>query len=214
MAKGASPYHFPSSELDLSSTAGRVRMNEDRLHFEYDRYYRLRNFQTIFFLFYTAIGAFLHKLFAFSYHQGIDHTVFLTLFILFLLSFLLFIGWTVNLVWPKAIVFIDLPAGFYKEQYDLYLREGEKGELEMKDPDREIPELLKENYLSQLEFGVEANKNKNDLVNVRNRQTLMWGMLALLLYLIAIVSMEVIKGESHSRDDEKIEKKQSHERKG
>lgn len=186
-------------------------MNEDRLHFEYDRYYRLRNFQTIFFLFYTAIGAFLPRLFAFYFYEEGNSTSFSILFILFLISFTAFIGWTVILVWPKAIAFIDLPKTFYGDYYDFYMSRVETGKIETEDPEGKVQEFLQENYLEQLEMAVEANKSKNDFVNIMNKQTLLIGIAALLFYLASFVMMEGVKGNEDPAQGPEAPKSNCHE---
>ncbi|MFB6258485.1 MAG: hypothetical protein ABEH38_07310 [Flavobacteriales bacterium] len=195
MPDSAQGFHFRESSHDLASIEGKLRLNEDRLHFEYERYYRLRNFQTIFFLFYTAIGAFIHKLFAFFLNHSAENPLFIVLFWVFLSAFAFFLIFTVHMVWPKDISFIDTPRTFYQDYYEAYLEHDSRGTIELEEPGTEIPGLLKENFLEQLELAVETNKGINDKVNARNRWTLLIGIAALIFYLSSIVVMETVKDE-------------------
>ena len=164
-----------------------IELNESRLNRERERYADYRNRITIISLFYTVYAAFTIQLFKFGFIDGYIWQWFFGIpFLLFILSFLLSVYFTIRLLIPKKLANMDLPTLFYNRVRKMYVDQGDI-------PENDIKYYLRATYKDQLEQSVEKTFKLCNKQSKFHYWSLVFALCALIPYMTC-VGVKLTKG--------------------
>ncbi|MDB5205878.1 MAG: hypothetical protein JWR72_953 [Flavisolibacter sp.] len=170
-----------------------IELNEKRLAQYTSAYQKVLERLTNIILIYSAITIFLVPIFRDVFLAEIRHWLLFICFAVFAVLFLISVYFTIRLVIPVEIAYLQMPKRYYEEYRITY-------EQTIKNPD-EIKILLKASYINELETALHTNDQVFRRKSSFYYNALMYALLSAIPYLICL-------GFHASKRDDKVQKVQ------
>ncbi len=168
-----------------------IELNKKRLEQYTLAYQKVLERLTNIILIYSAITIFLLPIVQDIFLPGITHWLLYICFLIFAILFLISIGFTIRLVIPIEVAYLEMPKKYYEEYRLVY-------EAEIEDKEK-IKELLKASYINELEKALENNFRVFRRKSSFFYNALMYALLSVIPYLICL-------GFHISKREDKIQK--------
>jgi len=165
--------------LDFTDKNTQVKLNQNRLKEESERYYEIKSRIGILSIFYSIFAAYTVQLIKFAVTSENLTWLYYSVLVLFVLLFCLSVIFAIRLLIPKEVAFKEVPKIFYGKLQKDY---SENPSI----PKEHIKYYIRESYLHQIENAVDSNYKLNNRKSKFHYYAFTFALLAAIPYLTCV----------------------------